>query len=117
MLTSSHTRLPSLIVGLLTLMVSACAPQGQVASPGPSAPERPAARKTLTIADSYEATGIIETFITQTRLWLSSRAPRLDIDVIERLTSLMPLPCPPPPPDDLAAIEAVVNVIRTNPDA
>jgi peptide/nickel transport system substrate-binding protein len=61
-LTYRRARSASWFVGLLLLVASACAPQGQVSGPAPSAPERPAARKVLTIADSYEPKFIIESF-------------------------------------------------------
>ena len=64
-----RARILSLLIGLFTLVASACAPQGSVDSPlassGSRAIESPTVKKVVTIADSYEATGIIEAFITQ----------------------------------------------------
>src|SRR4051812_1284685 len=65
----SRARVMPLIACVCTLVVSACSPQGPqgaASSAGSGSTDRPAApRKVLTVADAYEATGIIETFITQ----------------------------------------------------
>lgn len=56
---------PGLLAWLVVVLVSACTPQAQVNSPAAGEPAKPAVRKVLTIADAYEATGIVETFIAQ----------------------------------------------------
>src|SRR4051812_35518934 len=62
-----HARVISLMVGLLTILASACAAQGGTTSTVPGAAERPAAaaKKTLTIADSYEPKWIVESYTTE----------------------------------------------------
>src|SRR5262249_46310267 len=68
MMSNGRARLTCLVLSLLTVAASACAPQGQpgASSSVPSSPERSApARKVLTIADSYEPKFIIESYTSE----------------------------------------------------
>jgi peptide/nickel transport system substrate-binding protein len=60
----SRSSRSAVLAGVLTVLLGACAPQGEVAGPAPAAPERPAVKKVVTIGDTYEPKFIVESYTT-----------------------------------------------------
>src|SRR5437667_166887 len=82
------TRLPSMVLAVIPLLVSACAQAGPAptassggaAGAAGAAAQKPAVAKVLTIGDSYEPAGIIETFSPNRRTTGNNETPMLHDD-------------------------------------